>query len=152
MTAIILAGFVGFLVAFIFTVFRAPDLALTQLMVETVSVILFMAVFYHLPNLAKDNIAPLTKVINIVVAGSAGLMVALVSMSAFTYGQTAPFEAISAYFIENSKELAGGYNMVNVVLVDFRGLDTMLELLVLGIAALGAVSMIKLKVKEDDDV
>lgn len=152
MTAIILAGFVGFLVAFIFTVFRAPDLALTQLMVETVSVILFMAVFYHLPNLTKDNIAPLTKVINIVVAGSAGLMVALVSMSAFTYGQTAPFEAISAYFIENSKELAGGYNMVNVVLVDFRGLDTMLELLVLGIAALGAVSMIKLKVKEDDDV
>lgn len=152
MTAIILAGFVGFLVAFIFTVFRAPDLALTQLMVETVSVILFMAVFYHLPNLTKDNIAPLTKSINIVVAGMSGLMVTFVSISAFTYGQMTPFEAISQYFIENSKSLGGGYNMVNVILVDFRGLDTMLELLVLGIAALGVISLIKLRVGESDDV
>lgn len=152
MTAIILAGFVGFLIAFIFTVFRAPDLALTQLMVETVSVILFMAVFYHLPNLTKDNIAPLTKSINIVVAGMSGLMVTFVSISAFTYGQMTPFEAISQYFIENSKSLGGGYNMVNVILVDFRGLDTMLELLVLGIAALGVISLIKLRVGESDDV
>lgn len=152
MTAIILAGFAGFLVAFIFTVFRAPDLALTQLMVETVSVLLFMAVFYHLPNLTKDDITPLTKTINIVVAGLAGLMVTLVSISAFTFGQTTSLAAISEYYIENSKILAGGYNMVNVVLVDFRGLDTMLELLVLGIAALGVVSLIKLKVRESDDV
>ncbi|MCD2138635.1 Na+/H+ antiporter subunit A [Salinicoccus halitifaciens] len=152
MTAIILAGFAGFLVAFIFTVFRAPDLALTQLMVETVSVLLFMAVFYHLPNLTKDDITPLTKTINIVIAGLAGLMVTLVSISAFTFGQTTSLAAISEYYIENSKILAGGYNMVNVVLVDFRGLDTMLELLVLGIAALGVVSLIKLKVRESDDV
>ena len=74
------------------------------------------------------------------------------SISAFTYGQMTPFEAISQYFIENSKSLGGGYNMVNVILVDFRGLDTMLELLVLGIAALGVISLIKLRVGESDDV
>ncbi len=152
MTAIILAGFVGFLVAFIFTIFRAPDLALTQLMVETVSVILFMAVFYHLPHLTKDDITPLTKTINIVVAGAAGLMVTLVSISAFTFGQVTPFETIATYYMENSKPLGGGTNMVNVILVDFRGLDTLLEILVLGIAALGVVSLVKLRLKESDDV
>src|SRR5699024_12231106 len=80
MTGIILAGFAGFLVAFIFMVFRAPYLALTQLMVETVSVIMFMAVFYHLPNLAKEDITPLTKAVNLIVAIGAGLMVTFVSI------------------------------------------------------------------------
>lgn len=152
MTGIILAGFVGFLVAFVFTVFRAPDLALTQLMVETVSVVMFMAVFYHLPNLTKEDIKPLTKVVNVVIAAGAGLMVTLVSFSAFTFGQIVPFSTIADYFLENAKTLAGGYNVVNVILVDFRGLDTLLEILVLAIAAFGVISMIKLKLGESDDV
>ncbi|WP_462420075.1 Na+/H+ antiporter subunit A [Salinicoccus sp. Marseille-QA3877] len=152
MTGIILAGFAGFLVAFIFTVFRAPDLALTQLMVETVSVIMFMAVFYHLPNLTKEDIKPLTKVVNVVIAAGAGLMVTLVSISVFTFGQLVPFSTIAEYYLENSKTLAGGYNVVNVILVDFRGLDTLLEILVLAIAAFGVISMIKLRLGESDDV
>lgn len=76
----------------------------------------------------------------------------IVSISAFTYGRDVSFPSIADYFIANSKELAGGYNIVNVILVDFRGLDTMLEILVLGIAAIGVVSLIKLRLKGNEDV
>ncbi len=54
--------------------------------------------------------------------------------------------------MQNSKVLAGGYNMVNVILVDFRGLDTLLEILVLGIAALGVVALIKFRLTGREDV
>ena len=152
MTAIIIAGVVGFLVALMFTIFRAPDLALTQLLVETVSVILFMLVFYHLPKLRKEKMKPSFKLINLIVSIAVGAMITLVSLSAFALGSETNFTSIAAYFIENSKELAGGYNIVNVILVDFRGLDTMLEILVLGIAAIGVVSLIKLRLKGSEDV
>lgn len=79
-------------------------------------------------------------------------MVTLVSFSAFTFGQIVPFSTIADYFLENAKTLAGGYNVVNVILVDFRGLDTLLEILVLAIAAFGVISMIKLRLGESDDV
>ncbi|MFD1445323.1 Na+/H+ antiporter subunit A [Oceanobacillus profundus] len=151
-TAIIVAGVAGFLVALMFTIFRAPDLALTQLLVETVSVILFMLVFYHLPELRKEKIKPSFKLINLIVSIAVGVMITLVSLSAFALGSETDFTSIAAYFIENSKVLAGGYNIVNVILVDFRGLDTMLEILVLGIAAIGVVSMIKLRLKGSEDV
>src|SRR5690625_926377 len=63
MMAIIVTGGAGYLVALMFTIFRAPDLALTQLLVETVSVILFMLVFYHLPKLKKEKIKPSFKIV-----------------------------------------------------------------------------------------
>ena len=152
MTAIIVTGAAGYLVAIMFTIFRAPDLALTQLLIETVSVILFMLVFVHLPKLKKDKIKPSTKIVNLIVSVSVGVMMTLVSISAFAFGSETGFSSIREYFIENSKALAGGYNIVNVILVDFRGLDTMLEILVLAIAALGVISFIKLRLKEGEDV
>ena len=151
-TAIIVTGVAGFLVSLMFTIFRAPDLALTQLLVETVSVILFMLVFYHLPKLKKEKSKLPFKLVNLVIAISVGAMVTLVSLSAFAFGSETNFASISEYFIENSKALAGGLNIVNVILVDFRGLDTMLEILVLGIAAIGVVSLIKLRLKDGEDV
>lgn len=151
-TAIIVAGAAGFLVALIFTIFRAPDLALTQLLIETVSVILFMLVFYFLPEMRKEKIKAPFKMMNVVVSIAVGVMMTIVSISAFTYGRDVSFPSIADYFIANSKELAGGYNIVNVILVDFRGLDTMLEILVLGIAAIGVVSLIKLRLKGNEDV
>ena len=152
MTAIIVTGVAGFLVALMFTIFRAPDLALTQLLVETVSVILFMLVFYHLPDLRKEKIKPSFKLINLIISIAVGVMITLVSLSAFALGSETNFTSIAAYFIENSKVLAGGYNVVNVILVDFRGFDTMLEILVLGIAAIGIVSLIKLRFKGSEDI
>lgn len=151
-TAVIAVGVVGFLLALLFVVFRAPDLALTQLLVETVMVILFLLVFYHLPELRKEKFKPVFKMTNLVISIGMGLMVTLIAFSAHAMRHDVNFDVISQFFVEHSKPLAGGYNMVNVILVDFRALDTLLEVLVLGIAALGIVALVKLKVKEGSDV
>lgn len=149
---IIAAGVSGFLVALLFVVFRAPDLALTQLLIETVSVILFMLVFYHLPKLKKEKTTSGMKVIKLIVSISFGIIITIGSLSAFSMGQEANYASISEYFTENAKEEAGGYNIVNVILVDFRGLDTMLEVLVVALAVLTVVSLIKLRFKGSEDV
>lgn len=150
--AVIIVGVIGFLVALFFVVFRAPDLALTQLLVETVTVVLFMLVFYHLPELRKEVFKPVFQLSNFVISLAVGTLVTLIAFSATALGNQTGFESIAEYFIQNSKELAGGYNIVNVILVDFRGLDTLLEITVLGIAALAVISLIKLRMKEGEDV
>lgn len=144
--AIILTGAVGYLVSLFFVIFRAPDLALTQLSVETVSVALFLLCFYHLPKLKKELVSLRFKLGNLVIALGVGVTMTFVALSA---SGTKPFESISHYFLENSYKLAGGKNVVNVILVDFRGFDTMLEIVVLGIASFGIYALIKLKLKED---
>ncbi|MHA6252845.1 Na+/H+ antiporter subunit A [Oceanobacillus sp. CAU 1775] len=151
-TAIVVAGVGGFLVALMFTIFRAPDLALTQLLIETVTVILFMLVFAHLPKLKKDEEKKPAKAARLTVSIAVGVMITLVSLSAFALGSDTGFDSIAEYFIANSKVEAGGYNIVNVILVDFRGLDTMLEILVLAIAAISVVTMVKLRLKGSEDV
>ncbi|KHF41937.1 Na+/H+ antiporter subunit A [Halalkalibacter okhensis] len=151
-TAIIVVGVIGFLLALFFVVFRAPDLALTQLLVETVTVVLFMLAFYHLPELRKESFKPRFNIVNLIISIAVGALVTIIALSASALGNEAGFESIAEYFIQNSKELAGGYNMVNVILVDFRGLDTLLEVLVLGIAALGVVALIKLRMTGREDV
>ncbi len=72
-------------------------------------------------------------------------MVTLIGLSTYAFRQENGLESISQYFIDNSYDLAAGENMVNVILVDFRGLDTILEVLVLAIAALGVITLIKLR-------
>lgn len=150
--AVVMLGFVGFLIALLFVNFRAPDLALTQLLIETVLIILFMLVFYHLPELRKEKMKITFKWTNALISFGVGLMVTVIAFSAFAFGQDNDFSPISEYYIENSADLAGGYNMVNVVLVDFRSLDTVLEVLVLGISALAVVALVRLKMKEGDDI
>ncbi|MBP1968737.1 multicomponent Na+:H+ antiporter subunit A [Virgibacillus natechei] len=151
-TAVIVIGIIGFLLALLFVIFRAPDLALTQLLVETVTVVLFMLVFYHLPDLQRRTAKLRFNILNLIISLGVGSLFTAIAVSSFALGQDANFESISEFFIENSKELAGGYNMVNVILVDFRGLDTLLEVLVLGIAALGVVTLIKLRFTGREDV
>ncbi|CAG9620981.1 Na+/H+ antiporter subunit A [Sutcliffiella rhizosphaerae] len=152
MTIVIVVGVIGFLLALVFVVFRAPDLALTQLLIETVTVCLFMIVFYHLPELRKEKAKTRFNFINLIISAAVGILITALSLSSLALGNKAGMESISQYYIENSKTLAGGYNMVNVILVDFRGLDTMLEALVLGIAALGIVVLIKLRMTGREDV
>ncbi|OIJ22095.1 Na+/H+ antiporter subunit A [Anaerobacillus alkalidiazotrophicus] len=151
-TAIIATGVIGFLVALLFVVFRAPDLALTQLLVETVMVVLFLLAFYHLPELRKEKFTPRFKLTNLLVSIGVGAVVTLTALSAHAMSYANPIQSISEYFIENSYELAAGKNIVNVILVDFRGLDTMLEILVLAIAALGIVVLVKLRMTGGEDV
>lgn len=151
-TAIIVVGVIGFLVALLFVVFRAPDLALTQLLVETVMVVLLLLAFYHLPELRREKFTPRFRFTNLAISAGMGLMVTIIALSVHALRQTAGFDPISDFFVEASVPLAGGYNMVNVILVDFRGLDTLLEVLVLAIAALGVVTLIKHKFKGGEDV
>ncbi|MBO0992028.1 Na+/H+ antiporter subunit A [Bacillus sp. SD088] len=142
LTSIIALGAVGYTVALFFLLFRAPDLVLTQLVIETVSVALFLLAFYHLPKLNRKEERMGFKVTNAIVALGVGVIVTLIALSAHSQKL---FDSISKYYVENTADKAGGGNMVNVILVDFRGFDTMFEIAVLGIAALGVYGMIKLR-------
>ncbi|KUP06091.1 cation:proton antiporter [Bacillus coahuilensis m2-6] len=142
LTAIIALGSVGYSVALFFVLFKAPDLALTQLLIETVSVALFLLCFYHLPRLSRHEERTSFKFGNLLISAAVGVLVTLISIASHSQKM---FPSISEYYVENSYKLAGGKNMVNVILVDFRGFDTMFEICVLAIAALGIFAMIRLR-------
>ncbi|WP_246940575.1 Na+/H+ antiporter subunit A [Bacillus pinisoli] len=144
--AILALGVVGYGLSLLFVFFSAPDLALTQLSVETVSVALFLLCFYHLPKLKPEKDTSGSKLINIIVSVAFGLMITFIGIASHS---SKWFESISDYFLKYSYKLGGGDNVVNVILVDMRGLDTMLEICVLGIAALGILAMIKYSRKGD---
>ncbi|PLS15684.1 Na+/H+ antiporter subunit A [Bacillus sp. M6-12] len=148
LTSIILLGAVGYTVSLFYVFFRAPDLALTQLIIETISVALFLLCFYHLPkmNLKEERLR--FKFNNALVSIGVGTIVALIALSAHS---NKLFDSIASYYIENAYEEAGGKNVVNVILVDFRGLDTMFEITVLGIAAIGIYSLIKLRMTRGEE-
>ncbi len=145
LAAIISLGVVGYSMALFFVLFRAPDLALTQLIVETVSVALFLLCFYHLPKLAKEMNRVRFQLTNFIISIGVGLIVILIG---FSVNSSRLFESISEYFETASYEEAGGKNMVNVILVDFRGFDTLFEISVLTIAAFGIYALIKLRLSD----
>jgi multicomponent Na+:H+ antiporter subunit A len=142
LTSIILLGAVGYSIALFFVVFRAPDLALTQLVIETVSVSLFLLCFFHLPKQLRKEERVRFKLTNLLISIGVGSIVTLIALSAHS---NKLFDSIAYYYMANTYEKAGGKNMVNVILVDFRGFDTMFEICVLAIAALGIFAMIKLR-------
>jgi len=148
LTAIIALGSVGYSLSLFFVLFRAPDLALTQLIIETVSVALFLLAFYHLPELKRREQKLRFRLVNFIISLGVGVIVTLIAISANSERVS---ETIASYFIENSYKLGGGKNMVNVILVDFRGFDTMFEITVLGIAALAIYSMIKLRLSRREE-
>ena len=147
MTSIIALGAVGYSVAVTFVIFRAPDLALTQLVIETVSVALFLLAFYHLPKLTQKEERMPFKLGNAIIAVGVGLTMTLIALS--SHSQKA-LPSISEYYKETAYTLAGGGNIVNVILVDYRGFDTLFEIAVLGIASIGIITMIKLRLKKKE--
>lgn len=142
LTSIILLGAVGYTVSLFYVVFRAPDLALTQLVIETVSVALFLLCFYHLPRNARKKESIPFKLSNAVISVLVGLVVMVIAIASYS---TKLFDSISQFYVENTYTKAAGENMVNVILVDFRGFDTLFEITVLAIAAIGIYSMITLR-------
>lgn len=140
--SILLLGSIGYTVALFFVLFRAPDLALTQLVIETISVALFLLCFYHLPKINSKIENTRFKLTNALISIGVGALVTTIALSAHS---NKTFESISKFYVENTYERAAGKNMVNVILVDFRGFDTMFEILVLAIAGLGIYGMIKLR-------
>lgn len=138
-TAIVALGAVGYFISLFFVLFQAPDLGLTQFVVETVTTVLFLLCFYHLPKLRK-NIGKISlKLSNLIISLAMGATVTILALAAFGHKV---FEPIT-YFFENAYELAGAKNIVNAILVDFRGFDTMLEISVLTIAGLGVYILIR---------
>lgn len=140
--AILALGIVGLGVAMIYFMFSAPDLAMTQVLVETLTLVLFVLAFYRLPFL-KNYSRPGTKLRDALVAAGVGAVMTAVLLAEM--GTQRSREAVSAYMGENSLALANGRNVVNVILVDFRALDTLGEISVLGIAALGVWAMLRLR-------
>src|SRR5690625_3834401 len=144
LTAILLTSVLGFTIAMIFVLLRAPDLALTQIVVETVSTALFLLCFYFLPEWKSEKFSRKVNVTHLLISIAVGLTFVLIALS---IRSEQLFETISSYF-ENAYELAGGNNIVNAILGDFRAFDTMLEVVVLFIAGIGVYSLIKLKDKK----
>ncbi|MGC8120292.1 putative monovalent cation/H+ antiporter subunit A [Marinobacter sp. VGCF2001] len=137
-------GVLGFGVALTFIHFSAPDLGITQLLVETLTVILLVLVLFRLPPFAKLS-STWERYRDLSVAVFAGAVMTLIMLAALDIQY---FDSISSYYIENSYGLAFGKNIVNVILVDFRQLDTLGEIFVLGLAAIGVYSMIKLRAED----
>src|SRR5699024_3369440 len=118
-TAILINGYIGFTIAMFFVIFRAPDLALTQLVVETVTTALFLVCFYFLPKWDNNRSKEPIHIGNLTIAIGVGLVFTLIALSVNS-GRL--FETI-AHFFEKSDELTGSKNIVNTILGDFRAFD-----------------------------
>ncbi len=136
--AIIYLSVVGLVVSLAFIRLSAPDLALTQLSVEVASIILLLLALRFLPQEGPIEEPKSRQLRDAAVAGGLGLGVSALALAMLTR----PFETISAYHIANSKPLGGGTNVVNVTLVDYRGFDTLGEIAVLAMAALGIQALL----------
>ncbi|RUR31878.1 putative monovalent cation/H+ antiporter subunit A [Vreelandella nanhaiensis] len=139
--AVASVGIMGFSIALVFILFSAPDLGITQLLVETLTVILLVLVLFRLPRFSHLSTS-LERIRDGSVAAMMGILIFLLIMTAWSIDQ---FESISTYMVENSAPLAYGRNIVNVILVDYRALDTLGEMFVLALAAIGVIAMLKLR-------
>ena len=137
--ALIIVGAVGLLVALVFVKFSAPDLALTQLSVEVVTVVLLLLALYFLPQTTPAESGKSQHLRDGTLAVVAGSGAALLAWAVLTR----PAESIGGWFLANSVSGGGGSNVVNVILVDFRGFDTFGEITVLAIAALGIFALLE---------
>ncbi len=144
--ALILLGAVGLVVCLTFAWFSAPDLALTQLAVETVTTILFLLGLRWLPRrVALDEAVPAPRAAwrrrrDLALALLAGAGLAALAYAMLT--RTAP-QSISPFFLENALPAGGGANVVNVMLVDFRAFDTLGEISVLAAVALTVYALLR---------
>ena len=136
--ALILLSVVGLIVALAFARFSAPDLALTQLSVEVVSIILLLLALYFIPRHAPTGTGAARRLRDLVLATLAGGGMGLACWRLLT----GPHDSISTYYLQQAVPGGGGSNVVNVILVDFRGFDTLGEITVLAIAAVGIFTLL----------
>uniref|UniRef100_Q31JL3 Monovalent cation: proton antiporter-3 (CPA3) family transporter, subunit A/B n=1 Tax=Hydrogenovibrio crunogenus (strain DSM 25203 / XCL-2) TaxID=317025 RepID=Q31JL3_HYDCU len=137
--ALVVIGVVGLVISVGFIKFSAPDLALTQLSVEVVTIVLLLLALYYLPQKTPREIGKVRLWRDGLLAVFSGVGVTLLTLSVLTRD----YETIAQYFLENSLPGGGGTNVVNVILVDFRGFDTLGEIVVLALAGLGVFAMLQ---------
>ncbi|MFD0915437.1 monovalent cation/H+ antiporter subunit A [Pseudahrensia aquimaris] len=132
--SLILIGIIGLIVSIGFVFFSAPDLAMTQITVEVVTIILLLLALNFMPNKTPVESTPLLRLRDGTIAVAGGLATTALAWHYLLRDHVAP--SISDFHLANSYKGGGGTNVVNVTLVDFRGFDTYGEIIVLGIAAL----------------
>ena len=140
LSAIISLGVVGIAVTLFFVFYSAPDLALTQLLIEVLTVILLVLVFFCVKPDPKPAQRDTRLIARWAIAGSMGIFGAGIVLVNYLY-QVGP--SISPYFLANALPIGQGGNVVNVILVDIRGYDTLGEITVLGLAALGGYAVLR---------
>ena len=139
-------GIVGYSMCFIFVFYSAPDLAMTQFTIDTLTVILFVLVLYRLPRYLRMSNFKM-RIRDGLIALSLGSMITLLILEVLN---ETPVKKISEFYADNAYTLAKGKNIVNVILVDFRGFDTFVEVIVLAIAAIGVFGLLKLHIKRKE--
>jgi len=147
LAAVAALGVVGFGVALIYILYGAPDLAKTQFAIETLTVVLFVLVLYRLPRFSNYTSKPARLRDLAIALAVGGLMTTLLLATVATPLQP----RLSEYFAAASVPLAKGRNIVNVILVDFRALDTLGEVVVLSIAAIGVFALLRLRLEGKPD-
>ncbi len=138
LSAVIALSVVGLLVALVFVRFSAPDLALTQLSVEVVTIMLLLLALFFLPQRHDRLTKTSARIGDILLAAGVGGGCGLLAWGMLTR----PLDPISSFFMEQSIPGGGGANVVNVILVDFRGFDTLGEITVLAVAAIGIYALL----------
>ncbi len=138
LVALLTVNIVGLVSSLAFVYLSAPDLALTQIAVEVVTLILMLLALHFLPKEAISEAASWRQYRDIGLSVAVGASVGFLSWAMMTHDA----QSISSYYIQHSKPLGGGANVVNVILVDFRGFDTFGEITVIGIAAMAIYAML----------
>jgi len=136
--AVVCVGVIGLVVSLAFVRLSAPDLALTQLLVEVITVLLLLLAMYFLPQRSPRESSGGRRAVDAFIAFLAGAGAAVLAWAMML----APGETLSGFYLGQAKPGGGGYNVVNVILVDFRALDTLGEITVLGIAAFAVVAIL----------
>ncbi len=135
--AVLISGAIGLVVTMVFVCFSAPDLALTQITVDVVTTVLLLMSLALLPQLTPYESSVSRRWRDALIAIGGGLGIAWITWLILTRDHN----SISWFFMQQSIPLGGGTNVVNVILVDFRGFDTFGEITVLGIAGIGALCL-----------
>ena len=137
----LMLGAVGYGMAGFYVIQGAPDLALTQFAIETLATVLFVLVLRVLPRQFEDRAPAVTGSVRLIVSAMVGLGVFVFALGASQGRADVEDAAISVEMLERSVPDGKGSNVVNVILVDFRGLDTLGEITVLLVAGLGVVAL-----------
>lgn len=146
LAAIASLGIVGYSICLLYSFYSAPDLAMTQFAIDTLTVILFLLVLYRLPKyISYSN--RWKRIRDKILAGIFGLVITVIALQVI-YEPT--FKPVSEFYAEQAYTAAKGKNVVNVILVDFRGADTLMEIIVLVIASLGVFALLKLQLDKYD--
>jgi multicomponent Na+:H+ antiporter subunit A len=144
MTAVLCLGTAGYGVALTFSLYGAPDLAMTQFAVETLTAVIFVYVFWQFPQVVERSTRRV-RWRDALISAATGLLIAVLTFSAAVNPTNS---RLRDFYAEAAPALAHGRNVVNVILVDFRALDTLGEITVLATAAVGVAALLRIAAAE----